>query len=81
MGNIHPKVTEALLAEVFTAIGPLAGCKLIRKEKVWLVWKSLYLKLQIFCLSSKYACQSQNGMMRIFVVFYVVFLNLHELLR
>jgi hypothetical protein len=34
VGNIHPKVTEALLAEVFTAIGPLAGCKLIRKEKV-----------------------------------------------
>lgn len=33
VGNIHPKVTEALLAEVFTTIGPLAGCKLIRKEK------------------------------------------------
>ncbi|KAH7297088.1 hypothetical protein KP509_26G052800 [Ceratopteris richardii] len=33
VGNIHPKVTEALLAEVFTTVGPLAGCKLIRKEK------------------------------------------------
>ncbi|KAH7307267.1 hypothetical protein KP509_22G052100 [Ceratopteris richardii] len=33
VGNIHPKVTEALLAEVFTTKGPLAGCKLIRKEK------------------------------------------------
>lgn len=33
VGNIHTKVTEALLAEVFSNIGPLEGCKLIRKEK------------------------------------------------
>ena len=56
MGNIHPKVTEALLAEVFTAIGPLAGCKLIRKEKVYLVWKSLYLKLAGYNLFSATRC-------------------------
>ncbi|KAG0470678.1 hypothetical protein HPP92_017378 [Vanilla planifolia] len=34
VGNIHPQVTEALLAEVFQHMGPLEGCKLIRKEKV-----------------------------------------------
>lgn len=34
VGNIHTKVTEALLAEVFSSAGALEGCKLIRKEKV-----------------------------------------------
>ncbi|XP_024514811.1 oligouridylate-binding protein 1 isoform X1 [Selaginella moellendorffii] len=34
VGNIHIKVTEALLAEVFATVGPLEGCKLIKKEKV-----------------------------------------------
>lgn len=33
VGNIHPNVTESLLAEVFQSMGPLEGCKLIRKEK------------------------------------------------
>ncbi|CAI0438847.1 unnamed protein product [Linum tenue] len=33
VGNIHVNVTEKLLAEVFQTAGPLAGCKLIRKEK------------------------------------------------
>ncbi|BBM98017.1 nucleolysin TIA-1/TIAR [Marchantia polymorpha subsp. ruderalis] len=33
VGNIHTKVTEGLLAEVFASAGPLEGCKLIRKEK------------------------------------------------
>ncbi|KAL2653903.1 hypothetical protein R1flu_022031 [Riccia fluitans] len=33
VGNIHTKVTEGLLAEVFANAGPLEGCKLIRKEK------------------------------------------------
>ncbi|XP_028781228.1 oligouridylate-binding protein 1 [Neltuma alba] len=33
VGNIHVNVTEKLLAEVFQSAGPLAGCKLIRKEK------------------------------------------------
>jgi len=33
VGNIHTKVTESLLAEVFASAGPLEGCKLIRKEK------------------------------------------------
>ena len=35
VGNIHPQVTEPLLQEVFSSIGPIEGCKLIRKEKVW----------------------------------------------
>ncbi|XP_020266511.1 oligouridylate-binding protein 1B-like isoform X2 [Asparagus officinalis] len=33
VGNIHPNVTDSLLAQVFQSIGPLEGCKLIRKEK------------------------------------------------
>ncbi|CAM6037569.1 unnamed protein product [Sphagnum compactum] len=33
VGNIHTKVTDGLLAEVFSSAGPLEGCKLIRKEK------------------------------------------------
>ncbi|XP_042455170.1 oligouridylate-binding protein 1B-like [Zingiber officinale] len=33
--NIHQNVTESLLEEVFQSIGPLEGCKLIRKEKVF----------------------------------------------
>ncbi|KAG6586503.1 Oligouridylate-binding protein 1, partial [Cucurbita argyrosperma subsp. sororia] len=33
VGNIHPQVTEPLLQEVFSSIGPIEGCKLIRKEK------------------------------------------------
>ncbi|GAU28159.1 hypothetical protein TSUD_313180 [Trifolium subterraneum] len=33
VGNIHVNVTDKLLAEVFQSAGPLAGCKLIRKEK------------------------------------------------
>ncbi|XP_042398143.1 RNA-binding protein 208-like isoform X2 [Zingiber officinale] len=33
VGNIHQNVTESLLAEVFQSVGPLEGCKLIRKEK------------------------------------------------
>lgn len=34
VGNIHTKVTEGLLAEVFASVGALEGCKLIRKDKV-----------------------------------------------
>ncbi|CAL0319206.1 unnamed protein product [Lupinus luteus] len=33
VGNINVNVTDQLLAEVFQSAGPLAGCKLIRKEK------------------------------------------------
>ncbi|GMY17697.1 oligouridylate-binding protein 1B-like [Fagus crenata] len=33
VGNIHVNVTEKLLGEVFQTAGPLAGCKLIRKDK------------------------------------------------
>ncbi|KAA8528205.1 hypothetical protein F0562_035544 [Nyssa sinensis] len=33
VGNIHVNVTEKLLAEVFQSAGPLAGCKLIKKDK------------------------------------------------
>ncbi|XP_068313373.1 RNA-binding protein 208-like isoform X2 [Pyrus communis] len=33
VGNIHVNVTDKLLAEVFQSVGPLAGCKLIRKDK------------------------------------------------
>ncbi|XP_041019397.1 RNA-binding protein 208-like isoform X2 [Juglans microcarpa x Juglans regia] len=33
VGNIHVNVTEKLLVEVFQTAGPLAGCKLIRKDK------------------------------------------------
>ena len=34
VGNIHKKVTVTLLAEVFATIGPLSGCKLIKRNKV-----------------------------------------------
>jgi len=34
VGNIHLQVTDTLLQEVFQSIGPVEGCKLIRKEKV-----------------------------------------------
>ena len=34
VGNIHLQVTDAVLQEVFQSIGPVEGCKLIRKEKV-----------------------------------------------
>ncbi|KAJ6732093.1 NUCLEOLYSIN TIAR-LIKE PROTEIN [Salix purpurea] len=34
VGNIHVNVTDKLLSEVFATAGPLAGCKLIRKDKV-----------------------------------------------
>lgn len=40
VGNIHPNVTDSLLAEVFQSIGPLEGCKLIHKEKVALTFLS-----------------------------------------
>ncbi|KAK8448045.1 hypothetical protein SEVIR_8G206700v4 [Setaria viridis] len=33
VGNIHLQVTDAVLQEVFQSIGPVEGCKLIRKEK------------------------------------------------
>uniref|UniRef100_A0A6N2KEI4 RRM domain-containing protein n=1 Tax=Salix viminalis TaxID=40686 RepID=A0A6N2KEI4_SALVM len=33
VGNIHVNVTDKLLSEVFATAGPLAGCKLIRKDK------------------------------------------------
>ncbi|KAB5513677.1 hypothetical protein DKX38_027583 [Salix brachista] len=33
VGNIHVNVTEKLFSEVFATAGPLAGCKLIRKDK------------------------------------------------
>ncbi|KAL6908228.1 hypothetical protein ACP4OV_002398 [Aristida adscensionis] len=33
VGNIHLQVTELILQEVFQSIGPVEGCKLIRKEK------------------------------------------------
>lgn len=33
VGNIHLQVTDSLLHEVFQSIGPVEGCKLIRKEK------------------------------------------------
>ena len=35
VGNIHPKVTDSLMVELFSGIGPLEGCKLIKKDKVW----------------------------------------------
>lgn len=34
VGNIHLQVTDSLLHDVFQSIGPVEGCKLIRKEKV-----------------------------------------------
>jgi hypothetical protein len=34
VGNIQLQVTDTLLQEVFQSIGPVEGCKLIRKEKV-----------------------------------------------
>lgn len=34
VGNINLQVTDAVLQEVFQSIGPVEGCKLIRKEKV-----------------------------------------------
>ncbi|XP_024318616.1 uncharacterized protein LOC104585111 isoform X1 [Brachypodium distachyon] len=34
VGNIHLQVTDSLLHEVFQSIGPVEGCKFIRKEKV-----------------------------------------------
>jgi len=34
VGNISLQVTDAVLQEVFQSIGPVEGCKLIRKEKV-----------------------------------------------
>jgi hypothetical protein len=34
VGNIHLQVTDAVLQEFFQSIGPIEGCKLIRKEKV-----------------------------------------------
>ncbi|WVZ50310.1 hypothetical protein U9M48_001576 [Paspalum notatum var. saurae] len=34
VGNINLQVTDAVLREVFQNIGPVEGCKLIRKEKV-----------------------------------------------
>ena len=43
VGNIHTKVTEALLAEVFSNVGPLEGCKLIRKEKVLMICYTICL--------------------------------------
>lgn len=33
VGNIHPSVTDNVLAEIFQSVGPLEGCKLIRKEQ------------------------------------------------
>lgn len=33
VGNIHLQVTDTVLQEVFQSIGPVEGCKLIRKEK------------------------------------------------
>lgn len=33
VGNISVHVSESLLAEVFAGVGPLEGCKLIKKEK------------------------------------------------
>lgn len=39
VGNIHPQVTNALLQEVFSSTGPLEGCKLIKKDKVFSVWQ------------------------------------------
>ena len=36
VGNINLQVTDAVLQEVFQSIGPVEGCKLIRKEKVGL---------------------------------------------
>lgn len=35
MGNIPTQVTEPILQEVFASTGPVEGCKLIRKEKVY----------------------------------------------
>ncbi|KAE8656229.1 Oligouridylate-binding protein 1C [Hibiscus syriacus] len=34
-GNVHSQVTEPLLQEVFASTGPVEGCKLIRKKKVF----------------------------------------------
>lgn len=36
VGNIHTKVTDSLMVELFSGIGHLEGCKLIRKDKVCL---------------------------------------------
>ncbi|XP_062120614.1 oligouridylate-binding protein 1-like [Humulus lupulus] len=36
VGNIHPHVTDTDLQQVFSTAGPLEGCKLIRKDKVYI---------------------------------------------
>jgi nucleolysin TIA-1/TIAR len=33
--NVHTQVTEPLLQEGFAGTGPVEGCKLFRKEKVY----------------------------------------------
>lgn len=38
MGNIPPKVTESMLADIFSNLGPVEGCKLKKKEKVGAPW-------------------------------------------
>ena len=40
VGNISLQVTDTVLQEVFQSIGPVEGCKLIRKEKVDLFFSS-----------------------------------------
>jgi len=32
IGNLDPKVTEALLLEIFSAVGPIQGCKVIKEK-------------------------------------------------
>ncbi|XP_061361476.1 oligouridylate-binding protein 1-like isoform X2 [Gastrolobium bilobum] len=57
VGNIHPQVTESLLQELFSSVGALEGCKLIRKEK------SSYGFVDYFDRSSAaFAIVTLNGM-------------------
>jgi hypothetical protein len=57
VGNIHTKVTDGLLAEVFSSAGPLEGCKLIRKEKV--NWPAEVLSKELAnCCAFYFACTS-----------------------
>jgi hypothetical protein len=53
VGNVHVQVTDMLLREVFQSVGLVEGCKLIRKEKVWLCY--LFLLSAGYCLGQIYA--------------------------
>ena len=49
MGNLDPNVSESLILELFSVIGPCKSCKMIPDVRILLCFMKIPLQLNVDC--------------------------------